>query len=184
MFDRMRASRDMHSSLCTARCSVPLSRCTRITSQRLRIVAGARNLSGRPDACQALRGAVHTTYRSHGRSTFTLWSGICTTQCEFSCVVATERRISLHIVSSYLNNAIARSRVAYTHTIAAIQRVQSRALSLQRDLGAAHLSLMRDRAIASRSEARTDLLTDIGRESPSEAAHSMTRACTQPHIQI
>jgi hypothetical protein len=148
MFDRMRASRDPHSSLCTARCSVPLSRCTRITSQRFRITVGVRNLSGCPDACKALRGAVHTPYRSHNRRTSTLWSGICTTQCELSCVVATERRVSLHIASSYPNNATARSRVAYADTVAAIQRLQPGALSLQRDVGAMHLSSMRDRAIA------------------------------------
>jgi hypothetical protein len=46
------------------------------------------------------------------------------------------------------NNAIARSRVAYADTVAAIQRLQPRALSLQRDVGAMHLSSMRDRAIA------------------------------------
>jgi hypothetical protein len=130
MFDRMRTSRDMHSSLCTARCSVPLSRCTRITSQRLRIVAGGRNLSGCPDACKAARGVMHTPYRSHIRPAFTLQIGVHETQCAILRVVAAERRISLHIASSSMNSAIARSRVAYADAIAAVQRLQPTALSI------------------------------------------------------
>jgi hypothetical protein len=91
---------------------------------------------------------MHTPYRSHIRPAFTLQIGVHETQCAILRVVAGERRISLHIASSSMNSAIARSRVAYADTVAAIQRLQPGALSLQRDVGAMHLSSMRDRAIA------------------------------------
>jgi hypothetical protein len=104
------------------------------TSLLEREICRAAPTRARPLAAPCIRRTARTTVVSS-------LCGETSAQRKSSSRVLSRQSDASHCTSRILplNTAIARSRVAYVDTVAAIRRLQPTAFSLQRDVGAAHV---------------------------------------------